>query len=77
MGWRLCGCVLGAWSLVCGVLTCLCRDELASTPADTEVEIPKIENQKVGRASLIILGLMVVLFMRHRALHWETWFGCQ
>ena len=69
--------VLVAWIVVIVMLKFLFRKELAITPADIDQEIPKIENQKVGRASLIILGLMVVLFMRHRALHWETWFGCQ
>ena len=66
--------VLVAWIVVIVMLKFLFRKELAITPADIEHDIPEIENQKVWRASLVILGLMVVLFMLHRALHWEPWF---
>jgi Na+/H+ antiporter NhaD/arsenite permease-like protein len=66
--------VLVAWIVVIVMLKFLFREELAVTPADIEQEIPEIENQKVWRASLVILGLMVILFMLHRALHWEPWF---
>ena len=66
--------VLVAWIVVIVMLKFLFRKELAITPADIDQEIPKIENQKVWRASLVILGLMVILFMLHRALHWEPWF---
>ena len=66
--------VLVAWIVVIVMLKFLFRKELAVTPADIEQEIPEIENQKVWRASLVILGLMVILFMLHRALDWEPWF---
>jgi Na+/H+ antiporter NhaD/arsenite permease-like protein len=66
--------VLVTWIVVIVMLKFLFRKELAITPADIDQEIPKIENQKVWRASLIILGLMVILFMLHRALHWDPWF---
>ena len=66
--------VLVTWIVVIVMLKFLFRKELAVAPADIDQEIPKIENQKVWRASLVILGLMVILFMLHRALHWEPWF---
>ena len=66
--------VFVAWIVCLVMLKFLFREELAITPADVEQEIPEIENQKVWRASLVILGLMVILFMLHRALHWEPWF---
>ncbi len=66
--------VLVTWIVVIVMLKFLFRKELAVTPADIEQEIPEIENRKVWRASLVILGLMVILFMLHRALHWEPWF---
>jgi len=66
--------VLVAWIVCLVMLKFLFKEELAKKPADVDHVIPKIENEKVWRGSLIILGLMIVLFMLHRALHWEPWF---
>jgi len=66
--------VLVAWIVVLVMLKFLFREQLAQVPADVEHAIPEVENQKVWRGSLIVLGLMVILFMLHRALHWEPWF---
>ncbi|MFP6828131.1 MAG: ArsB/NhaD family transporter [Gammaproteobacteria bacterium] len=66
--------VLVAWIVCLVMLKFLFKEELAEKPADVDHVIPKIENEKVWRASLVILGLMVILFMLHRAFHWEPWF---
>ena len=66
--------VLVAWIVCLVMLKFLFKKELAEKPADVDHVIPKIENEKVWRASLVILGLMVILFMLHRAFHWEPWF---
>jgi Na+/H+ antiporter NhaD/arsenite permease-like protein len=66
--------VLVAWIVCLVMLKFLFKDELAKKPADVDHVIPKVENEKVWRASLAILGLMVILFMLHRAFHWEPWF---
>jgi Na+/H+ antiporter NhaD/arsenite permease-like protein len=66
--------VFVAWIVCLVMLKFLFKEQLAEKPADVEHVIPKIENEKVWRASLVILGLMVILFMLHRALHWEPWF---
>ncbi len=66
--------VFVAWIVCLVMLKFLFKEQLAEKPAEVEHVIPKVENQKVWRASLVILGLMVILFMLHRALHWEPWF---
>ncbi len=66
--------VFVAWIVCLVMLKFLFKEELAETPADVDHAIPEIENQKVWRGSLVILGLMVILFMLHRALHWEPGF---
>ncbi len=66
--------VLVAWIVCLVMLKFLFKEELAKKPADVEHVIPKIGNEKVWRASLVILGLMVILFTLHRAFHWEPWF---
>ena len=51
------------------------RKELAVKPADaTFHEKGEIKDPKLWKASLIILGVMVVLFILHDALHWQPWF---
>ncbi len=66
--------VFVAWIVCLVMLKFLFKTQLAETPADVDQVIPKIENGRVWRGSLIILGLMVILFTQHRALHWEPWF---
>ncbi len=66
--------VFVAWIVCLVMLKFLFRKELAVTPADIEHAVPEVENKRVWRGALIILGLMVILFTQHRALHWEPWF---
>jgi Na+/H+ antiporter NhaD/arsenite permease-like protein len=66
--------VLVAWLAVLVLLKFLFREELAQTPEGTFDEEVEIKDPRLWRAALIILGLMVVLFTLHRALHWEPWF---
>ena len=66
--------VLVAWIVCLVMLKFLFREELAVTPADTDHAIPEIENKRVWRGALVVLGFMVILFTLHRALHWEPWF---
>ena len=66
--------VFVAWIVCLIMLKFLFKEELAVKPADVDHVIPEIGNQRVWRGALVILGLMVVLFILHRALHWDAWF---
>ncbi len=66
--------VLVAWLVCLIMLKFLFKTELAATPADTKHEVPEIPDARLWKASIVILGIMVVFFMLHNALHWEPWF---
>jgi Na+/H+ antiporter NhaD/arsenite permease-like protein len=66
--------VLVAWIVCLVMLKFLFKKELAATPADTSQEVPPIPEKRLWQASVAILGIMVVFFMLHNALHWEPWF---
>jgi len=71
---RMGGIVFAAWLSILIGLKFLFRNELSSTPTAEFAEEIKIKDPRTWRASLIILGAMVVLFVLHSALHWEAWF---
>ena len=62
------------WLAVLILLKFLFKKELAEKPADTFHEKGEIKDPRLWKASLIILGLMVILFILHDALHWQPWF---
>lgn len=63
-----------AWMGVLILLKYLFKEELAETPADVSDYSIELKNPTVWNASIIILGIMVVLFLFHHTLHWEPWF---
>jgi Na+/H+ antiporter NhaD/arsenite permease-like protein len=66
--------VFVAWlSIVIG-LKFLFKKELSVTPASTFAQEGEIKDKRMWRASIVILGVMVVLFTLHDALGWEAWF---
>lgn len=63
-----------AWLVVLYALKIMFRKELAVTPKVEFHEKLDIKDMFIWKASLVILGIMVVLFMVHDKLHWEPWF---
>jgi Na+/H+ antiporter NhaD/arsenite permease-like protein len=63
-----------AWITCLVMLKFLFKKELAQIPADTSHEVPKIPDARLWKASVAILGIMVIFFMLHNMLHWEPWF---
>lgn len=71
---RMIGPVLGAWLAVLVTLRFLFWKELAIKPESVEfADSFEFEDHKTWNKSLVVLGLMVVLFILHRQLHWEAW----
>lgn len=71
---RMGGVVFGAWLATVVALRFLFRKELAVKPADVKfAENIELDDPKTWRLALIVLGLMVLLFIFHRQLHWEAW----
>ena len=69
------GLVLVAWIAILFTLKFLFRNELAITPqSQTFEKNGHIKDSKTWNTSLAVLGLMVVLFIFHHALHWDAWF---
>jgi Na+/H+ antiporter NhaD/arsenite permease-like protein len=67
--------VIAAWMAVLILLKFLFREQLAAKPAeDFQVETDVIKDKRLWKASLGILGVMVVLFTLHGALDWQPWF---
>jgi Na+/H+ antiporter NhaD/arsenite permease-like protein len=67
------GIVLLAWIVVLFVLRVLFRKELAIEPQGRFHEKTEYKDKKLWNQSLIVLGLMVVLFMLHHSIGWEPW----
>jgi len=65
---------LVSWVAVLFAFKLLFKKELAVTPADATLEKVEIKDPRLWKASIAILGIMVVFFMLHNALHWEPWF---
>jgi Na+/H+ antiporter NhaD/arsenite permease-like protein len=70
------GAIVGvAWVGTIFALKFLFRKELAVTPAQPDFsQQEKISDPKTWKASIAVLGVMVVGFIMHNALHWEPWF---
>lgn len=69
------GLVLIAWLSILLALKYLFREELAITPQQQSFDQGDlVKDRKTWNAALIVLGLMVVLFIFHHALHWDAWF---
>ena len=66
--------VLICWIGVLILLKYLFKTELAQIPEDVSDYPVEVKNKRVWNASLAILGIMVILFMLHGALHWDPWF---
>ncbi len=69
------GLVLVAWFAILFTLKILFRKELAVIPQQQSFDhTGHIKDPQTWNASLVVLGLMVVLFIFHHALHWDAWF---
>jgi Na+/H+ antiporter NhaD/arsenite permease-like protein len=67
------GVVLLAWLAVLVVLRLVFRRELAIEPAGAYEARAEYKDRKLWNQSLIVLGVMVVLFMLHHSIGWEPW----
>ena len=47
--------------------------ELSVAPNNTEIKQEKVTNPQIWRSSLVVMGIMVVMFMIHDKIHWEPW----
>ncbi|MCB9982427.1 MAG: ArsB/NhaD family transporter [Rhodospirillales bacterium] len=71
---RMGGIVFAAWVVTLLGLKFLFRKNLAVTPDKPVFDsADMITDKKTWFASLAVLGIMVVLFIAHGALHWEAW----
>ena len=69
------GIVFVAWIATLFFLKVLFKKELAVTPATPDFsKREKIVDPRTWKASLIVLGVMVVGFIMSRSLGWEPWF---
>lgn len=66
--------VFVVWIFVLILMKFLFKEQLAQKPADVTFEEVEIKNPRLWNASLIVLGVMVILFMLHNYLEWEPWF---
>ena len=55
------------------VLRYVFRKELAVKPSGTYEDKDEYKDKKLWNQSLIVLGVMVVLFMMHHSIGWEPW----
>ena len=62
-----------AWVTVLIMLRFLFRKQLAVTPQGEFHEKTEYKDRKLWNQSLLVLGLMVVLFTVHHAIGWEPW----
>jgi Na+/H+ antiporter NhaD/arsenite permease-like protein len=67
------GVVFLAWAAVLFTLKYLFRKELAVTPEGEFNEKTEYRDRKLWNQSLVVLGIMVVLFVIHHKIHWEPW----
>jgi len=67
------GMTFAAWITVLFVLRFLFRKEMAVKPAGEYQDKNEFKDRKLWNQSLIVLGLMVVLFMVHHSIGWEPW----
>ncbi len=62
-----------AWITVLAMLRFLFRKQLAIVPEGEYHEKTEYKDRKLWNQSLLVLGLMVVLFMVHHSIGWEPW----
>ena len=67
------GIVLLAWIGTLFTLRVLFRKELAVKPQGEYDEKTEYHDRKLWNQSLVVLGVMVVLFIIHHQIHWEPW----
>jgi Na+/H+ antiporter NhaD/arsenite permease-like protein len=71
---RMSGVVLAAWLATLVALRFLFWKELSVKPEAVKfAEDVELNDPKTWKLSIAVLGLMVVLFIFHRQLHWEAW----
>lgn len=72
---HMAGVVLVAFLGILLALRVLFHRELAVTPAPASfVEMEGIKDPQTWNSSLLVMGIMVVLFIFHHALNWDAWF---
>jgi len=72
---HMAGVVFVAWVSILIALKFLFRKELAVKPTLASfTDRETIKDPRTWNSALIVMGLMVVLFIFHHALHWEAWF---
>lgn len=67
------GVVFVAWLSVILVLRYLFRKELSVVPTGEYQDKQEFKDRKLWNQSVIVLGIMVVLFMVHGSIGWEPW----
>ncbi len=68
------GIVFAAWLTIILALKFLFKKELAIVPALSDfTNKGPLKDPKTWKASLLVLGIMVILFMIHHALGWDAW----
>lgn len=67
------GIVLVAWIGTLFALKFLCRKDLSITPEGTFEEDIPYKDKSLWTKSCVVLGLLVVLFISHDAIHWQPW----
>ena len=67
------GVVFLCWIAVLFVLKVVFRKELAVTPTGEYKDNHEFHDRKLWNQSLIVLGVMVVLFIMHGEIGWEPW----
>ena len=71
---RMVGPVFGAWIAVLLLLRFLFRKELSIKPEVVQfADTFDFGDRRTWNLSLVVLGLMIVLFILHRQFHWEAW----
>jgi len=67
------GMTFAAWITVLVVLRFLFRKQLAIEPQGEYHEKTEFKDRKLWNQSLLVLGLMIVLFTVHHSIGWEPW----
>ena len=67
------GIVFVAWLGTLFALKYLCREELAIVPQGTFDEDVPYKDKGLWNKSCLVLGLLVILFVSHDAIHWQPW----
>ena len=65
--------VFVAWIATLYFLRYLFKEDLATTPQGTFEDTIPYKDKSLWNKSLVVLGVMVVLFIIHGQIHWEPW----